>query len=207
VRNPSRQLAFVLSTLTLGLLFAPPASAQVREATQVVWVGLDFSATRMVGPGDFNDPGEIFPGFLNKWNDLLIAERIDDIEKSLRKTVILDTRGIAEVNATATADQISIQAGPDDSIDATHLDSDDLAAMVGRYTLESDTGIGLVFVVERFVKPAKAGAVQVVFFDIATREVLDSSRTVQKASGFGFRNYWFNVIKRAEKELEKWRGR
>jgi hypothetical protein len=42
-----------------------------------------------------------------------------------------------------------------------------------------------------------------VAFDIGTRKVLSSERIVSKAVGFGFRNYWFRIIKGAETGLKK----
>jgi hypothetical protein len=65
--------------------------------------------------------------------------------------------------------------------------------------------VAVVFIVDRLIKLDKKGegAVYVVAFDIGTREVLSSERVVGKAVGFGFRNYWFRVIKDAEKGLGK----
>ena len=45
----------------------------------------------------------------------------------------------------------------------------------------------------------------VVAFDISSREVLSSERVMGKATGFGFRNFWFRVIKDAEKGLKSLR--
>jgi len=49
------------------------------------------------------------------------------------------------------------------------------------------------------------GAVYVVYFNIETREVLFTQRKVSNAVGFGFRNYWFRVVKDAEPVLSKYR--
>jgi hypothetical protein len=62
-----------------------------------------------------------------------------------------------------------------------------------------------VFIVDRLVKPSQRGAVYLVFFDIAKRDVITSKRVIAPAVGFGFRNYWFGVIKKAEGELSKMR--
>jgi hypothetical protein len=71
--------------------------------------------------------------------------------------------------------------------------------------LDNKTGLGIVFIVDRLVKLDKKGqgAVYVVAFDIGTREVLFSERETGRAAGFGFRNFWFRVVKDAEKGLKK----
>jgi hypothetical protein len=79
--------------------------------------------------------------------------------------------------------------------------------MVKSYNLKFPSGTGVVFIVDRFVKfDRKAeGAVYVVAFDIASRQIIFSKRETARAGGIGFRNYWFRVIKDAEKALKKLR--
>ena len=71
--------------------------------------------------------------------------------------------------------------------------------------MESKSGLGLVFIVDRLVKPARKGAVYIVFFDVAKREVISADRVVHPAGGAGFRNHWFGVIKKADGDLRKYR--
>jgi len=63
----------------------------------------------------------------------------------------------------------------------------------------------VVFIADRLVRMDKKGegAVYVVAFNLASRDVIFSERVVSRASGFGFRNYWFRVVKDAEKALKK----
>ena len=84
---------------------------------------------------------------------------------------------------------------------------EDIAKAVKSYKMENKSGLGAVFIVDRLVKQDKKGqgAVYVVYFDVASREVLFTQRKVSNATGFGFRNYWFRVIKDAEGTLSKYR--
>lgn len=127
------------------------------------------------------------------------------MEAATKKTVVTDISGVMERNKTATTRQIINAPGADDTIQKSHLSEQDLAQAVKSYKMENKSGLGVVFIVDRFLKLDKKGigAVYVVFFDIASRQVLSSERLVNKATGYGFRNYWFRVIKDAESGLKK----
>ncbi len=200
--------ALVLANLALFAADKAPGKGKpaLMTADTVVWAGLDFTLARMVGPNDFHDPAAIFPGFLDAWNGLVLTERLPFMEKELKRKVVVDIAGVTERNKAATGKQIHATPGPADSIEQTHITPQDIAGVVRALKLESKSGLGLVFVVDRFVKmPKGSGAVYVVFFDVGTREVIASDRMVKPASGFGFRNYWFGVIKRVEADLSKYR--
>lgn len=199
-------LAVLLATLPAAASDATPKNALAKTDT-VVWSGLDYSMVRMVGPGQFNDPGAIFPGMLEAWNNLFLLERIRFVEKATKKRVITDIGGVTEANKAATGKQIINSPGPDDAVEKSHISAQDIAKAVRSYKLETKSGLGVVFLVDRLVKVDKRaqGAVYVVYFDIASREVLFTQRKVSKPTGFGFRNYWFRVIKDAEGALRQYR--
>ena len=54
---------------------------------------------------------------------------------------------------------------------------------------------------DRLVKARKTACLYAVFFDIASRKVVYSERRCEKASGAGFRNYWFGPVKHVVKDL------
>jgi hypothetical protein len=195
--------------LAVGVLSAadkPPKNPLLASDT-VVWAGLDFTLTKMIGPGAFNDPASIFPGMLEAWNNLFLAERLRFVEKETKKKVVTDIGGVTEANKGASTRQVQVNIGPEDSVETTHITREDIAKAVKNYKMEHKSGLGVVFIVDRFVKQDKRGkgAVYVVGFDIGTREVLFSQREVHNATGFGFRNYWFRVIKDSERALKNLR--
>lgn len=193
---------FVLGTTASEKKSSAPKHPALNSPT-LVWAGLDFSMVRMIGAGQFNDPDAIFPGMLDAWNDLFLKERIRSVETQSQKNVVIDLSGVTAANKTATAKQIIEAPSPNDSVKESHITPADIASAVKSYKMEESSGLGVVFIVDRFVKVSKkgSGAVHVVAFDIATREVIASERRVCDAAGFGFRNYWFRVIKDAEPAL------
>jgi len=198
----------LLAMLSLGVsAFGADKAANnaLLSAGTAVWAGVDYSHARLIGPGEFHDPEAIFPGLIESWNNLVLQERLKVMEKELRKTVVIDIAGVTAVNKSASASQIINSPGASDTISNSHLTAETIAKAVRSYKLDNKTGLGIVFIVDRLVKLDKKGqgAVYVVAFDIGTREVLFSERETGRAAGFGFRNFWFRVVKDAEKGLKK----
>ena len=181
------------------------ASNPLLASDKMVWAGLDYSMVRMIGPGEFHNSESIFPGMLQAWNDLFLQERIGFVEKATGKQVIIDMDGVTEANKAASAKQIINAPGAEDGIDQSHITPKDIARAVKSYKLKNKSGLGVVFIVDRLIKQDKkgSGAVYVVAFDVASREVISSERELGKGTGFGFRNFWFRVIKDAERGLKK----
>jgi hypothetical protein len=201
---------FAITTLVCGL-FALASGAAAKDslitAGQLVWVGIDYSHARLIGPGQFNDPDAIFPGVFESWNNLFLQERIRFVEKETKKDVTVDIDAVTAANKRASSKQIINSPGADDTIYGSHLTPELIGKIVKSYDLKNKSGTGVVFIVDRLVKLDKKGegAVYVVAFDIATRAVISSERETGKAGGFGFRNFWFRVIKDAEKGLKNFR--
>jgi hypothetical protein len=170
---------------------------------KVVWAGVDYSQARFIGAGQFNNPAEIFPGMLEAWNQLVLTERMRFLEKELHKPVVADIAGMTKINKSASDKQIVNAPGAGDTIHDSQITAEKIAKAVRSYKLENKSGIAVVFIVDRLVKVDKKGegAVYVVAFNIGTREVLSSARIEGNAVGIGFRNYWFRVVKDAEKGL------
>jgi hypothetical protein len=201
--------ALILCVLTASLSAFGASKADKRpvhpllKSDSIVWAGLDFSMVRMYGTQDFREPAEIFPNYLEAWNALFVQERIEPLRKMLKKKVRIDTGHMAEHNRAAKSDQVIREDG--EFTKSSHITPEDIGNVVRSYKLSSQSGLGLVFVVDRFVKTEGRGAVYLVLFDAATRDVIAAERIVAKAGGFGFRNFWFGVIKNAEPDLRKYR--
>ena len=188
----------MLSFVSVGSLRAEDIPADT-----LVWCGLDYSMVKMIGTQDFRQPDQIFPGMIDAWNGLFMAEMLPQLEK-MSKSLRSDVKAVEADNAKAGASQIDHEDGTkEEMVTATHIKDDDLAKIVHGYDIKFDKGVGLVFVMDRLVKAQETGCIYVVFFDIASRKVLYSERVVASAGGIGFRNYWFRPVKDAVKKLPK----
>jgi len=200
--------SLALAALIYGVLAGAAAAEKnpLLASPQMVWAGLDYSHVRMIGGADaFKDPEAIFAGEFESWNNLFLKERIKLIQKESRKEVVVDIDAVTAANKHPDSKQIISSPGSDDTISSSHLTAAKIAAFVRAYDLKEKSGLAVVFIADRFVHVGKQGegAVYVVAFDLATREVVFSERLVSRAGGYGFRNYWFRVIKDAEKALKQ----
>ena len=182
---------------------SPPRAAETTSDNMLVWCGLDYSKIKMIGTLDFRKPEEIFPGMLNAWNGLFMQEMLPELEK-MAKSVRTDLAAVQARNEKVAGSQIERKDGTNDEmVTPSHITEADIAEIVKSYKLENQSGLGLVFVMDRLVKTQQVGCLYVVFFDISSRKVISSERVVGKAGGIGFRNFWFSPVKFAVKQLPK----
>ena len=96
-------------------------------SSTVVWAGLDYSMVRMVGyettdaSYSFTAPKTIFPGMLEKWNQLFLDERVDAVSAALGKKVLVDIHGVTERNKTASTNQNFLSAHIGDVINEPNI--------------------------------------------------------------------------------------
>jgi hypothetical protein len=173
------------------------AFADATNTAGIVWAGLDFSMVRIICPKNYGDVNSVFPEMAGQWNRLVVRDRLKALSTALRQPVKVDVSGVNARNESTSGAQISVARAKDDGTNNSHITRQQIEDAVRSYKLESTQGRALVFIVDRFVQPSGAGALYVVFFDVATRNIISCDRQVHHAGGDGFRNYWFGVIKRA----------
>ncbi len=189
--------------LPLVLVLASCGSPRVRDnpkladADEVVWLGIDYSAVKMVGIGAFNEPAKIFPGFLEKWNGLFLDEMMPELRARVRRPLRVDIDAVVASNQRASARQIVNAA----TYAGTAVTPQDVERIVRGYHLNGRRGVGLVFVMDTMLKHEERACLYTTFVDLRTHAVIDSQHGCYPAGGFGFRNYWFAPIKAALAEL------
>jgi len=192
----------ILSICLLAFIQAEP-DAKVFSANEIVWAGIDFSEAKMIGSEGFSDPTDVKDRFFESWNNLVLNESDKyDIKKFyLKDKVVNDLSVVSERNEIPSVDELVINS------DYTFEDGQ-LEKIVSAYDLEeAEDGVGLVYIVESFSKTQQQATIHVVFFDIASKDILWSQEYEGKAGGFGFRNYWagaiLKVMQASEKDYEK----
>jgi len=198
--------ALLISLFCTSVFFAFAQSnpdPKIFAADEIVWAGLDFSEARLIGSEGFSDPYDIKDRFFNSWNNLILAEsdKYNVREFYQKSKVINDLSVVNERNETPDPDELVIN-------ESYSLDQGTIASMVKSYDLEKkDEGVGLVYIVESFDKTGVMATVDVVFFDIRTKEILWQEQYHEKPGGFGLRNYWagaiMKVMKGSKEDYEK----
>jgi hypothetical protein len=198
-----------MKRILIALVMLSLSSARVTRAAEagspdtLVWCGLDYSMVKMIGILDFRQPDKIFPSMPTEWNALFVKEMFPRLE-TMAKSVRTDLKAVADRNDTASARQIEHEDGTaEEKVKPSHITEANIADTVKAYKLETTQGLGLVFIMDRLVKAQDTGCMYVVFFDVASRNVLHSERVCAVAGGGGFRNYWFRPVKEVVKKLPK----
>lgn len=181
--------------ISAGFLLYFQLSAQsgkelLYSSTEFVWCGIDYSQVKCIGPDGFNEPDEIKNKYFGAWNDLVLdeADKYDFKEAYNKTSQINDLNIIERRNDLPEVDELVIR-------DDYEFQEGDLEQIISDYDLEfADEGLGLAYVVESLNKTEKAANIYVVFFDIATKEILWAKKYTEDAAGFGFRNYWARPI-------------
>jgi hypothetical protein len=96
------------------------------------------------------------------------------------------------------------------SSDTANVNQDMIKDAVKKYSTKDDKGLGLVFFVESFNKYKETATISVVFFDIATKNVLVIKKMKGIApSGIGVRNYWasgiFKILQQCQSSYSSWK--
>jgi hypothetical protein len=192
-------------------------------SSTVVWAGLDYSRLHIFGDtNDIKVPELFFQDMPQKWNDLFLDERIEGVANSLGKRVLIDIGGVSEGNARILTNKDIFKPDMYDALEKTMITREDIAATISSYKMEHTNGLGLVFMVDSmfyhhekahgspnspvafFIR--NAASVNVVFFDIATRQIISVSREVNTVdTGESYRSFWFGPIKDTDSGLSKYR--
>jgi hypothetical protein len=188
--------------IVVFLLFAALGlQAQNRErieaAPSFTWYGLDFTQARMVGSdADFSDRAKIVSSFFDQWNQLILNEPEKyNLEATFNKRITNDIATASQRNAGV--DYLKLLADKPNTVSR-----EEISNVVKNY--KGDEGIGLLFVIENFDKPAVKVRFWVVLFDVKTHEVLMAKQTENKlGGGIGFRNYWASGIYAGFKNIKK----
>jgi hypothetical protein len=198
----------------------------MKSADSIVWMGLDYSLMRMIGTTNtIKVPDLLLQDMPARWNELFLDERIEGVATSLGRRIDIDIAGVTERNKRLNAAQVLLDKQTKGAAKDTHITPKDIEGAVQTIKTTRKDGIGLMFIVDRMVseswslpvtgkaiegktltRTAYAAAVYVVFFDVATREVLSAKREVRTiGTGGSFRNFWFGPIKDVDSELSQYR--
>ncbi len=182
----------------------------VVEADRFLWVGIDYTQVQMVGP-DFSDADAIFPGHTDQWNARAASvESLSYLSSSLGAPVKPRVGHLEEAHAAVDGDALtSGGAGGAHLVSELVLSRAVVAERVASYDLGSESGVGLVFIMESMLKEAETGCMRAVFFDVEEREVLHMARYCEVARGVTFSTHWQTPVEGAynslKKDMKKWK--
>ena len=162
------------------------------DEKNITWYGVDFTLARFTLVTE--DPAAIVSTSLKAINTLILAEPDKyDLKKFFSKSEVTpEVDMVNERNSKIDPTLLVVT-------DKYTITPEDVKKVISSYDTKGKTGTGLVFVAENLHKIEQIGSYYVVFFDMASKEIIDMERKEGKATGIGFRNYWtgsvFTVMK------------
>lgn len=182
-----------MKRLLLALVAACSLLTAAAQQSSVCVYGIDFSLTRTAGAGECR---EDFAEAFRRINLLLRSEADKyDFARALRQPLVLvDIEPMLQHLSGCSYEKL---------YDTKNFPSEeDIGRNIASYALDEQEGTGVVMVALLLDKRAAQAVYEMVFFDIATREVCYTERVEGHAGGFGLRNYWANTIAEV---LRTWR--
>jgi hypothetical protein len=177
----------------------------------IVWYGVDYSNAKFIGSfSQFKGIGwvdgfDLRDKYFPAWNYLPIKEHEKyDVAKFLKKDKqINDVNSVETINHAI--DPFTLMQDEDYTLPASSL-----AGMVSKYeSTEKTEGIGVVFITEKYDQIRKQASYYIVFFDIASKEILMHDKFSVEPGGVGVKGFWGNTIHETLKEASgkygKWK--
>lgn len=205
--------------LLVTLALAGPVYDRISTDHRLIWAGIDYRAVEMYVPETFADPEETVhwdPGgglfdytghfaspkdawmrLCGDWNTMFQTESVARMERSLKVPVV------AEVPDLCRKAKRDPWFTPDYEAERhpSTFTREQIPAIVKEISVKSSTGLAMVVIAERFARTEGRACVWPTFFDVATKEVLHTKQYCEPPTGIGFRNYWYNPVLSAVKEV------
>lgn len=184
-----------LFIVAIALSFNAYAQKSLSDAKSVNYYGVDFTEVKVYNATE--DPADFVRAF-NQINTLILNEpKKYDMSAFGKPIDIIDIDPVMDLNEEIDEGDLVVRRKSDVGLNEAQLE-----AIVQSYKLREREGIGLVLIAELLDKPDATGVFHVVFFDIASREIVKTSRFRGSAKGFGLRNFWagsiYSIIKKVK---------
>lgn len=192
------RILFLLSLVVLATMAQAQTVSDVFDGeTEIVWLGLDFTATKIIADNENwagRDPIEMFEA----WNQLMIDESAKyDVAAALHRDHVKPALEVTmDHNHRLNVTELFADVGSK----KFKLEPEDVQYIVNAYNFKKYSGVGIMFVVEALDKSLVEGSFLITFINLNTKEVLFVERMTNAPGGFGVRNYWascvYNILKK-----------
>ena len=196
-----KMLCLLLVAGSVNTTFAQKAKPVFAPETPIVYLGIDFTETRVVNDAAATS-ADIKARFFPAINQVVVNEALKkyDWQKALDKSNL--SNDLSLVNAmNEKIDESKIRST--NTADEKRLKEDDVKKVIAKYDFKGKEGVGLMLVMESLSKTAEEGSMYVTFIDMPSGKVIMTERMTGKAMGWGFRNYYAYTVYKVIQEIKK----
>ncbi len=169
----------------------------IEEQCDLVWFGLDFTRSKMIGIEDFSNPEAIRSEFFRKWNIHTIHGRKDPYYPGVFNLMRVknDTVMMPVVNQMVKLRTLFLDT-------TNRLTDSTITDIISKYNLPNyEDGVGAVVMVETLNRQTEKLTAYIVFFDLHTKYVLYTRKIVGKPTGYGFEAYWSGAVHNLTRDI------
>jgi len=180
--------------------------------TPITWLGLDYTQATFTNAGESGKQNasdltnfKFTKVYIPQWNDLFLSEmKKFDVAKAMHRPTVGYALNVTEgVNNAITKDFVVVNESA-----LKKLTQQDISDLVKNYDFKGNTGIGMMFFVERMNKETEMEGAWVTFVDMQKKTVLFTTYLTSKIGGMGMRNNWadatYKMLKAIESNYDKW---
>lgn len=180
---------FLSMLLIAGALTSQAAkkTSPIADVKEVNFYGIDYSKCQTTEVSD--NPDETVKA-LSAINHLFVSEpKKFNIERfTQKKSGVIDVSVGTNLTESMKVDSLNALAGNHRVTDA------EVESTIKGLELKETSGTGLILIGECLNKIKTEGTYRIVFFDIASRNIIADWEETGKAGGFGLRNYWAKTV-------------
>lgn len=189
-----KKIAFFIALLISVSCFAQNKAA-LKDIEAINFYGVDFSKGKVYAA---SESGDQFKYAFREINTLFISEaRKYDVAKFLKKRVLgVYIDDVRTRIASRSIDDIF-------TFDSEFsLDDSAIKGILSSLSIKEAGGTGVIIITERVDKTQNRAYYRIVFFDVKTRNIIDSWKSSGKGKGFGLRNFWAHSVREVLKYSE-----
>src|SRR5574344_952754 len=180
-------------SLFISLLVTAQNKSVLKNIDNVVFYGVDFSKTKVLGAQETTSD---FVEAFERINTLMISEQSKYVAGKRHdiKVSNISISAVKKLNEQTVKDSLFLY---DET--AVKLSNEEIENEIKRLELKETSGTGLVLIAEKLDKNTSTGFYHIVYFDIETRNIIDTWLPSGEAGGFGLCNYWASSVCKALK--------
>lgn len=192
MKNIEYKIVVLLFFLSANILLAQDVKSIFDSSnTSMEFLGLDFLQAKLVGVHDFNKSATMQDNYFDAWNDLFLSEKQKyDVRRAfVNQEMSFDFSMVKKRHEGLKLAEMVTNYKPES------FSKEALQAIINSYDIgESESELGLSFVVHSLNKYQELACFYVVIFNIKTKNILFYEKLSGEAGGFGFRNYWARCV-------------
>ncbi|HAF29548.1 MAG TPA: hypothetical protein DCG75_10915 [Bacteroidales bacterium] len=179
-----KRLTVILIVLLAVSCYSQNSKLRIFNSNEIQFYGFDFSHFKLAEAKRIHNGNQV-RDYIFPWIGYIDTKYpYSEMSKKMGMNVIPNFEMTNSINLNVDSKDIV-------SIQEHKISYDTIEKVINNYELIENTGIGFVAIVECFYKATETASVHYIFFDIATREIIDNYRfTSKKAGSFGLTSFW-----------------